>query len=521
MDLYDTTLRDGALQEGISLSVKDKISITEKLDDIGIPFIEGGYAGSNPKDDEYFKLIKNIKFKQAKISAFGSTRKINGKIDTDPVINALLSSETELVTVVGKSSDIQVKKVLETTLEENLSMISDSIEYLKNRGRKVIFDAEHFFDGYINNPSYSLKVLETAMEFGADTIVLCDTNGGMLPNKVSEITKTVLETIKCQLGIHTHNDTDTAVASALAAYQSGATHIQGTINGYGERCGNANLVSIIANLQLKLGEKCLSEKNLVRLTELSNFVSETVNRAPFPYSPYVGKNAFTHKGGLHASATEKFISSYQHIDPSSIGNSTDVTISELSGKSNVNRKIKELGLSSQLGNTEAQEIVKHIKNQENQGFSYENATASFELVVKRFLPNYEPPFELIDFVVLVENRLKANGNLLCEATVKVMIDQKIIHTASEGNGPVNALDNALRKALIQSYPEIYSLRLTDYSVRVVDQSSATEAKVRVAIESADEKDVWRTVGCSANILEASWMALSDSLEWWLNKNLNN
>jgi 2-isopropylmalate synthase len=521
MDLYDTTLRDGAQQEGISLSVQDKISITEKLDDIGIPFIEGGYAGSNPKDDEYFKLIKNIKFKQAKISAFGSTRKINGKIDNDPVIKALLSSDTEIVTLVGKSSDIQVKKVLETTLEENLSMISDSIEYLKNRGRKVIFDAEHFFDGYINNPSYSLKVLETAMEFGSDTIVLCDTNGGMLPNQVSEITKIVLETIKCQIGIHTHNDTDTAVASALAAYQSGATHIQGTINGYGERCGNANLVSIIANLQLKLGEKCLSENNLFRLTELSNFVSETVNRAPFPYSPYVGKNAFTHKGGLHASATEKFVSSYQHIDPSSIGNSTDVTISELSGKSNVNRKIKELGLSSQLGNTEAQEIVKYIKNQENQGFSYENATASFELVVKRFLPNYKSPFELIDFVVLVENRLKANKNLLCEATVKVKIDQKIIHTASEGNGPVNALDNALRKALLQSYPEIYSLRLTDYSVRVVDESAATEAKVRVAIESADEKDVWRTVGCSANILEASWMALSDSLEWWLNKNLNN
>ena len=513
MDLYDTTLRDGTQQEGISLSVQDKISITEKLDDIGIPFIEGGYAGSNPKDNEYFKLIKNISLKQAKICAFGSTRKIYGKVDSDPVIKSLLSSESEIITLVGKSSDIQV----ETTLEENLSMISDSIEYLKNRDRKVIFDAEHFFDGYINNPSYSIKVLETAKEFGADTIVLCDTNGGMLPDKVSEITKIVSETLNCQIGIHTHNDTDTAVASAIAAYQSGATHIQGTINGYGERCGNANLVSIIANLQLKLGVNCLTKSNLSRLTELSNFVAETVNRPPFPYSPYVGKNAFTHKGGLHASATEKFISSYQHIDPSSIGNYTDVTISELSGKSNVNRKIRELGLSNQLGNTEAQEIVKYIKNQENQGFSYENSTASFELVVKRFLPNYEPPFELIDFVVLVENRSKSNGNLLCEATVKVKVENTVVHTASEGNGPVNALNNALIKALSPSYPKIHSLRLTDYNVRVVNESAATEAKVRVAVESADDKDVWRTVGCSANILEASWMALSDSLEWYLNK----
>ena len=517
MDLYDTTLRDGTQQEGISLSVQDKISITEKLDDIGIPFIEGGYAGSNPKDNEYFKLIKNISLKQAKICAFGSTRKIYGKVDSDPVIKSLLSSESEIITLVGKSSDIQVEKVLETSLEENLSMISDSIEYLKNRDRKVIFDAEHFFDGYINNPSYCIKVLETAKEFGADTIVLCDTNGGMLPDKVSEITKIVSETLNCQIGIHTHNDTDTAVASAIAAYQSGATHIQGTINGYGERCGNANLVSIIANLQLKLGVNCLTKSNLSRLTELSNFVAETVNRPPFPYSPYVGKNAFTHKGGLHASATEKFISSYQHIDPSSIGNYTDVTISELSGKSNVNRKIRELGLSNQLGNTEAQEIVKYIKNQENQGFSYENSTASFELVVKRFLPNYEPPFELIDFVVLVENRSKSNGNLLCEATVKVKVENTVVHTASEGNGPVNALNNALIKALSPSYPKIHSLRLTDYNVRVVNESAATEAKVRVAVESADDKDVWRTVGCSANILEASWMALSDSLEWYLNK----
>jgi len=519
MDLYDTTLRDGAQQEGISLSVQDKISITEKLDDIGIPFIEGGYAGSNPKDNEYFKLIRHLTLKQAKVCAFGSTRKINGKVDTDLALKALLYAETEIVTLVGKSSDIQVNKVLETSLEENLSMISDSIEYLKNRDRKVIFDAEHFFDGYLNNSSYSIKVLETAMKFGADTIVLCDTNGGMLPDYVSKITKKVSESIKCQIGIHTHNDTDTAVASALAAYQSGASHIQGTINGYGERCGNANLISIIANLQLKLGIKCISKDNLSRLTEISNFVSETVNRRPFPYSPYVGKNAFTHKGGLHASATEKFIASYQHIDPSFVGNSTDVTISELSGKSNVKRKIRELGLNDQLGDAQAKEIVKFIKDQENQGFSYENATASFELVVKRFLPDYEPPFQLKDFVVLVENRSGINGNFLCEATVKIKVDEQVVHTASEGNGPVNALDQALRKALIQFYPEIYSLRLTDYNVRVVNESAATEAKVRVAIESADDKVIWRTVGCSANILEASWMALSDSLEWWLNKNL--
>jgi len=522
VELYDSTLRDGTQQEGISLSVEEKLAITARLDALGVHYIEGGYAGANPKDDEYFRRVRDLGLSHSVVTAFGNTRKAGGRVETDPTIRALLDSGAEVITLVGKASEMQVRQVLETSLEENLAMIQESVEYVRSQDRRVIFDAEHFFDGYADNPEYSLQTVRAAVDGGAECVVLCDTNGGAMPDDIARALADTRDATGARLGIHTHNDADTAVAGTLAGVKAGAAHVQGTINGYGERCGNANLISVIANLKLKLGVDCVTDEQLSSLTEVSRFVAEAVNRRPFPFAPYVGASAFAHKGGLHADAMEKAAESYQHTDPAAVGNTSGVVVSELAGRSSVMRRIRELGLSAELTERDAREIVQYVKERENRGFAYEGAAASFELVVRRLLPDYRPPFELIDFMVLAENRrrtsVRDNGEgmpLYTEATIRVRVGGEVLHTAAEGNGPVNALDNALRKALLQYYPELEVVRLTDYKVRVVSESATTEAVVRVAIESADEVDTWQTVGSSPNILEASWLALADSMEWWL------
>jgi 2-isopropylmalate synthase len=531
VELYDTTLRDGTQQEGISLSVEDKLAITERLDQLGIDVIEGGYAGANPKDDEYFQKVQSLDLKHAQIAAFGNTRRANVEAEDDPTLRALLDTKAPITTLVGKSSEYQVRDVLQTSLEENLAMIADSVTYLKSKGRRVFFDAEHFFDGYKMNAEYAVQALRVAMDAGAERLIVCDTNGGTLPSEVAGIVKQIKKDLgeDAVIGIHSHNDTDTAVASALSAVESGAYQVQGCINGYGERTGNANMISVIGNLKLKMGVDAVSDKQLASLTEVSNFVSERVNRSPDQFQPFVGSSAFSHKGGLHAAATQKSVQAYQHIEPSLVGNSNDVVISELSGRGNVIHRIREMALDADLNDADARRIVQHVKDQESKGFSYEGANASFDLVLRRALPNYEAPFELVDFMVVIENRRRssfgtgwrkdgAEHPMLSEATVKVRVGDDVLHTAAEGDGPVGALDGALRKGLIGAYPELSAIRLTDYKVRVVNEGAGTGAAVRVVIESADDKDVWYTVGASTNILEASWLALTDSFEWWLFKN---
>ena len=530
IELYDTTLRDGTQQEGISLSVEDKLAITRRLDELGVDVIEGGYAGANPKDDEFFKRARDLKLRHAVLAAFGNTRRANSDAASDPTLKALLDSGAPVLTLVGKASEYQVREVLGTSLEENLAMVADSVRYLKSQGRRVMFDAEHFFDGYKSNRDYALQALRVAIDAGAERVVLCDTNGGTLPTEVGRITAEVRAALgdDAMLGIHTHNDTDTAVASAIAAVEAGAMQVQGCVNGYGERTGNANMVSLIANLKLKMGIDVVSDDQLASLTGLSNYVAEVVNRRPSPFQPFVGSSAFAHKGGLHAAATERSVHSYQHIDPAIVGNSNSVVISELAGRGNVMRRIRELGLEDVLDREDATRIVQFVKDNEALGFSYEVAQASLDLLIRRLAPNYEPPFELVDFMVVVENRRRTSFGtgwrtdgkehpMLSEATVKVRVGDEVRHTAAEGNGPVDALDRALRKGLRESYPDVANVRLTDYKVRVVNEGSGTGAGVRVVIESADERDVWHTVGASTNILEASWTALADSLEYWLLK----
>jgi 2-isopropylmalate synthase len=532
VELYDTTLRDGAQQEGISLSVEDKLIITRLLDDFGVDVIEGGYAGATPKDDEYFERVQSLDLKNAQIAAFGNTRRADADCHDDVSMQALIESGAPITTIVGKASEYQVRAVLETSVEENLAMIADSVSYLKSQGRRVFYDAEHFFDGFKENRDYAIRCLRTACDAGAERLVLCDTNGGTLPHEVAEIVKIVKSELPddAMLGIHTHNDTDTAVASAMEAFRAGAYQIQGCINGYGERTGNANLVSVIGNLNLKMGVEAVEPKQLPALTGLSKHVSEIVNRRPFPFQPYVGVSAFTHKGGLHAAATEKSSSAYQHIDPSIVGNDTRVTISELSGRGNVMRLIRELGLEHDLSREDARGIVEHIKFQESLGFAYENAEASLELLILRNLPNYDPPFELVDFMVIVENRRRASFGtgwrddgvehpVLSEAIVKIRVGEELYLEAAEGNGPVDALNHGLRKAVSDEFPEVQSINLTDYKVRVVNETLGTGASVRVSIESAAEGHTWSTVGASTNIINASWMALADSAEWWLNYKL--
>ena len=532
IEIYDTTLRDGTQQSGINLSLEEKILITQKLDELGVDFIEGGFAGSNPKDEEYFKRIKKLNLKNSKIVSFGQTRKANNDVNNDIFINALISSETKYVNIVGKASAYQTEKILKTTLEENINMISDSINYLRSKDREVFFDAEHFFDGYKDNPEYSIQCLKAAYQAGATRIILCDTNGGTLPSEIYEITKKIVSEFNEDkiIGIHTHNDTDTAVASSISAVEAGAYQVQGCINGYGERTGNANLVSVIANLSIKMGKETLSNpKNLKQLTSISHYVSEVANKRPFPFQPFVGKNAFTHKGGMHAAAYLIDPNSFQHIEPDSVGNDSSISISELSGKKSILTRINNLGLDHILDSNDAGKITQLIKEKEAKGYAYELADSSLDLLIFRSLPNYEQKFELIDFMVIVENKRRSSLGagwrsdrsehpILSEATIKIKTNDEIFHTAAEGNGPVGALDNAIRKALIGTFPEINKIRLTDYAVRVVEEGTGTGAVVRVIIESSDEKEVWTTVGASSNIIEATWIALSDSIEWFLINN---
>ena len=422
------------------------------------------------------------------------------------------------MTLVGKSWDLHVTHILETSLEENLAMISDSVSYLKSQGRRVFFDAEHFFDGYNANPGYALQSVRAAAQAGAECVVLCDTNGGVTPTEIFEIVTAVRAETDVSLGIHTHNDADIAVAGALSAVDAGVFQVQGTVNGYGERCGNANLLSIAAILKLKKGIDCISDEQLRSLTDVGRFIAEVANMPPPTSHAFVGSSAFAHKGGLHASAVAKVEHSYQHIPPETVGNNKRVLVSELSGRSNILYKVEEMGLGVQLSQAQARELLQLVKEQENKGFQYEGAEASFELLVRRTLPDYRAPFELVDFMTVVEKRSVGNesgNNLSSQVMLKVKVDGEMMHTAADGNGPVNALDFALRKALLSFYPELEVVRLTDYKVRVVDQGAGTRAVVRVLIESTDGRDTWSTVGSSENVIEASWMALSDSLEWWL------
>jgi 2-isopropylmalate synthase len=521
VQLYDTTLRDGAQQEGISLSVGDKLKICQRLDELGIDFIEGGWPGSNPKDTEFFARAQNLRLAHSTLVAFGSTRHANSRAEEDLNLQALLQAKTRVATIVGKAWDKQVTRVLETTLEENLSMITDSISYLKAKGLRVFFDAEHFFDGYKDNPEYALKVVVTAAKAGAECVVLCDTNGGTLPQRIVEAIKAVQKASSVPLGIHTHNDAELAVANSLAAVEAGVIQVQGTMNGYGERCGNANLCSIIPTLKLKMGIDCVTDEQLSKLSDVSRYISELANMPHYDRLPYVGDDAFTHKGGIHVSGLIKWEDSYQHINPNLVGSRPHVVVSELAGKGSIIFKAKERGIPVPKGK-EVEEVLKQIKLLEKQGFQYDVAEASFDLLLRRAQPDYQPPFELVDFIIVVEKRRRppTRGNQeepLSEATIKVKVDNKVVHTAAEGDGPVNALDQALRKALLQFYPDLTDVKLIDYKVRILEETAGTASQVRVLIESSDGRENWRTVGSSTNIIEASWLALADSIEYWLIK----
>ena len=511
--LYDTTLRDGSQREGISFTVEDKLRITERLDELGIHYIEGGWPGSNPKDAEYFRRVRGRTFRHAHIAAFGMTRRPGRRAEEDENLRALLEAETPVVTVVGKSWDLHVHRVLETTLEENLAMIRESVALLKAHGREVVYDAEHFFDGWKRNPDYALATLRAAAEGGANWIVLCDTNGGSMPWEIEEGVEAARRAVPVPLGIHAHNDAELAVANSLAAVRRGVRQVQGTINGYGERVGNANLISIIANLKLKMGIDCVTDAQLARLTEISRFVAEVANLPHDSHQPYVGASAFAHKGGIHVAAILKAEESYQHIDPARVGNVKRVLVSELSGRGNIVAKAMEFGIRLDPDDPAVQTVVRQIKALENEGFYFEDAEASVILMLQRARPDYVPPFRVLDYVVMVERR--DGRSPLAEAAVKVLVGGEVVHTAAEGNGPVNALDAALRKALLPCYPQLARIHLTDYRVRILNGDAGTAARVRVWIESTDGHRVWRTVGASTNILEASRLALEDSLEFGL------
>jgi 2-isopropylmalate synthase len=522
VELYDTTLRDGAQSEGISFSLVDKLHIVEKLDEFGIHYIEGGWPGSNPKDAEFYQKVRELSLKNAQIVAFGSTRRRDTRAEDDNNLVMLVEAGVKIATIVAKSSDMQVTRVLKTTLEENLNMIADSVRFLKSKGIAVFFDAEHYFDGYKSDAEYALKTLRVAADAGADCLVLCDTNGGALPEEIAAAVKAAVKATKVPIGIHTHNDSGLALANTLAAVKAGVTHVQGTINGYGERTGNADLCSIIPALKLKMGIDCVTDEQLANLTDVAHYVSEVANLPPDPYSPYVGASAFSHKAGYHMDGMTKWPAAYQHIDPEKVGNRQRTVVSDQSGKRNVIQKAKELGVDLSSKTKETQELLQHIKLLESRGFQYENAEASFELLLHRAEPDYKAPFELVDFMVVVESKRrpstrKSQEEMLSEAMVKVKVGDEIIHTAAEGDGPVNALDIAMRKALLQFYPSLEQVTLIDYKVRILEESTGTESQVRVIIESTDGIDEWRTVGSSTNIIEASWLALADGLEYWLLK----
>lgn len=510
--IYDTTLRDGTQREGISLSLADKLKITRLLDNFGVAYIEGGWPGSNPKDAAYFEAVKALDLQHAKIAAFGSTCRKNSDPATDPNIIALVDASTPVVTVVGKTSMLHVTEVLQTTPDENLRMICDSLRYLKSLGKEVIYDAEHFFDGIKLDMEYALDTLEAAIEGGADMVVLCDTNGGALPWEVAQYVMAVQQAFPdTPLGIHTHNDGELAVANTLAAVQAGVVHVQGTINGYGERCGNANLCSIIPDLELKMGYQCLPERDHLRhLTNLSRTVAEIANLAPDNHLAFVGKSAFAHKGGIHVAAIRRNVDSYQHITPELVGNEMRVLVSDLSGQGNLLSKAEEFGLD--VSREEAVAVLEQIKQLEHEGFVFEGAEASVAIRLHRAKPGYKPIFTLVDFTVMVAER---GGHSLSQAMVKIDVDGDIVHTAADGNGPVNALDLALRKALLPRYPQLADFQLADYKVRIPDGNNGTAATTRVLIDTQNGSQRWSSVGAGTNIIQASWLALVDSVEYGL------
>ena len=505
--LYDTTLRDGTQREGLSLSVEDKVKIACVLDRLGVHYIEGGWPGSNPKDAEFFRRMREAPPTRARIVAFGSTRRAGARCEEDANLRALEEAATPVVTLVGKTSTLHVDRVLETSRDENLRMVAESVAWLKRLGREVVYDAEHFFDGWRLDPGYALATLEAAAAAGADTLVLCDTNGGELPEVVAERVLELRERLATPLGIHPHNDAGLAVANALAAVRAGCVQVQGTINGYGERCGNLDLVPLIATLQLKLGQRLLSDDSLRRLSEVSHVVAEIANQHPDPHAPYVGRSAFAHKGGIHVAAIAKVPESYQHVDPAGVGNACRVVVSEVAGRRNVRLRARELGLAA--GHEEGA-VLQRIKELEHRGFQFEAAEGSFEMLLRRKDPGYRAPFVVDDFTVIVEKR--GGDGIRAQATVKLRVGDEVVHTAAEGDGPVNALDRAVRKALLPHYPALAGVHLVDYKVRIVDQHLGTAARPRVTIESARGAERWSTVGCSENIIEASWLALCDSLE---------
>lgn len=510
--VYDTTLRDGSQAEGVDFSVQDKVAIALRLDDLGVDYVEGGYPASNPKDREFFKEIASRTLSHARVVAFGSTRKANKGAEEDPGLQSLLKAETPVVTIVAKGWDLHVREVLRVSLDENLKMIADTVKFLKSNGRDVFVDVEHFFDGYRSNAKYALKVLKVAANSGADTIVLCDTNGGCLPTDVFEMVKKARGHVKVPLGIHTHNDCELAVANTLAAVDGGVTHVQGTINGFGERCGNADLCAVIPNLVLKKGLKCLDEGKLKKLTEVSRYVNEVANLASRSNQPFVGASAFAHKGGLHVDAMRKNQQTYEHISPEVVGNERRILISELSGNATILAKMERHDITHDR--ELMRKILKQVQDLEHRGYHYESAEASFEILVKKALMKHKSFFDLVGFRAIVEKR---NAQPVTEATVKIKVGGSEVLTAAEGDGPVNALDAALRKALERFYPSIKEMHLVDFKVRVIDPRDGTAAKVRVIIQSQDKQDIWGTVGVSENIIEASWEALVDSIEYKLLK----
>ncbi len=511
IQIYDTTLRDGTQSEGFTLSSNDKVRIAQKLDELGVAFIEGGWPGSNPKDVEFFERARSMEWKNALIAAFGSTCRVKGGPEDDANIRALIDSHTPVCTIFGKTWTLHVKEVLLTTLDDNLRIIEQSVAYLRSNGKRVIYDAEHFFDGYKADSSYALETLRAAIRGGAETVVLCDTNGGTLPWEVEGIIRELKPVLAHPFGIHTHNDSECAVVNSLMAVREGAMQVQGTINGVGERCGNANLVSIMADLELKMGYCCLPEGNIQHLYDLSHFVAEVANITPDEHLPFVGKSAFAHKGGVHVAAMRRSAQSYQHVEPEVVGNRMRVVVSDLSGRGNLLSKAEEHGV--EVEGAEVLPVLNEIKELESRGFSFEAAEASVAMMLKRQEYGYKPPFELVDFFVNVEHR--QGRGIFAEAMVKVRVQGELLHTAAEGNGPVNALDNALRKALLSYYPQLAKFHLSDYKVRILDSDHGTEAITRVLIDTRNSTSRWSTVGASTNIIEASWRALADSMEYGL------
>jgi 2-isopropylmalate synthase len=514
VEIYDTTLRDGSQGEGINFSVADKLRIADKLDAFGVHYIEGGWPGSNPKDIEFFAQAKQRRFRNARLAAFGSTRKKNTPVETDDQVRLLIEAGTPVVTIYGKTSMLHVKEVLRCAPEENLAMIGDTVRFLKDHGKFVIYDAEHCFDGSKLDADYALATWQAAEKAGADFVVLCDTNGGCLPTEVAAITKVAVGKLNCRLGIHTHDDIGLGVANALAALEAGATHVQGTVNGYGERTGNCNLTSIIPCVALKLEKTCVPMRSLSKLKELSQFVDEIANLRHNPRLPWVGSAAFAHKGGTHVNAVQKLTASYEHIDPSRVGNARNVLISDLAGRSNIVMKARELGFRITNDTPELKEILNRVKKLEHDGLEFEAAEASLALLIGKTLKHRELPFTVEAYHVSMRHD---GPEHVCEATVKVRVGSQHAHTVAEGDGPVNALDSALRLALVKFFPQLKKIQLTDYKVRILDTTSGTASKTRVLIQSTDGRHEWGTVGVSENIIEASLQALVDSMEFALLK----